>query len=144
MWRSVKLNSRHRTFRTGSQNYRRESSVCKISIVVQVRCKSVFEVKNRFWWSEGEGGCRGMQGGKPLLRPQDVSLDHTHFNWLFLPMKLLDILFCRFWMRWSLTGVLRPILQTWIYIAMIITSHRYKETVITAIIFIPSLWFSQV
>ena len=54
MWRSVKLNSRHRTFRTGSQNYSRESSVCKISIVVQVRYKFVFEVKNRFWWSEGE------------------------------------------------------------------------------------------
>ena len=54
MWRNVKLNSCHRTFRTGSQNYRRESSVCKICIVVQVRYKFVFEVKNRFWWSEGE------------------------------------------------------------------------------------------
>ena len=69
MWRSVKLNSRHRTFHTGSQNDSRESSVCKISIVVQVRYKFVFDVKNRFWWSEWEmylgtrkvdaGACKG-------------------------------------------------------------------------------------
>lgn len=35
----------------------------------------------------------------------------------------------RSWMRWLLTVVRPRILQTWKYIAMILTSHPYKETV---------------
>ena len=49
----------------------------------------------------------------------------------------VNIIFFRFflrishrsWMRWLLTVVRPRILQTWKYIAMILTSHPYKETV---------------